>query len=76
MSEGFKQGCLDYEIDLQYGSTLKQSMGLVEATMKHRELGNHRVPLYTNHWVGPRSGLDVKPSGLMCEHKGSKVIAV
>ena len=37
---------------------------------------NHWVPLYTNHWVGPRSGLDVKPSGLMCEHKGSKVIAV
>ena len=37
---------------------------------------NHWGPLYTNHWVGPRSGLDVKPSGLMCEHKGSKVIAV
>ena len=39
VSEQFKQGCIDYEIDLQYGSTRKQSMGLVEATMKHRELG-------------------------------------
>lgn len=39
VSEAFKKGCIDYEIDLQYGSTRKQSMGLVEATMKHRELG-------------------------------------
>ena len=37
---------------------------------------DHWGPLYTNHWVGPRSGLDVKPSGLMCEQIGSKMMAV
>ena len=39
ISEEFKKGCRDYEIDLQFGSTRKESMGLAEATMKHRELG-------------------------------------
>ena len=35
---------------------------------------------YTNHvrptWVGPRSGLEVKPSGLMCGHVGHLMMVV
>ena len=48
---GPKKGCVDNDIALRYGSDRKESMGLAEVTMKHRELGTKKAMIERNMLV-------------------------
>ena len=51
VSAQFQAGCIDNDIDLQYGSDRKENMGLAEVTMKHRELGTKKGMIERNMLV-------------------------